>query len=220
METLRGRAWCSTSFESVLVYLDEEDQSPFEIRRAVLAACPGFARNAPEEVVNLLLVRIAQGMVLLREDDVGVFTVSPVRAEGFSWDPEANRLAVQLHAVHASLVDGSLRGVTAPVLHAEIGRRYFRTIVGPSLEAALEPRMDLWRAMDVVAAERQISEAIPATLQGLTERFPSMRTHEAVRDGILSGQEPGEIYLDVCRNVIDVARRRIRPPSTTRRVGA
>lgn len=220
METAGGRVWCSTTFESVLIFLDEEDQSPFEIRRSLLSVCPAFTRNAPEDVLGLLLVRIAEGMVLLRDEDVGVFTVSPVRAEGFSWDPEANRLAVQLHAVHGSMVDGTLRGVTAPVLHAEIGRRYFRSVIGPSLEAALETRLDVWRAMDIGEAEEAISAAIPEALQGLTERFPAIQIHDSVRDGILGGQEPGEIYRGVCGDLLARSQRRSRPPTTQRRMGA
>lgn len=215
-----GRAWCSTTFESVLLYLDEEDQSPFELRRSILVACPFFSRNAPEDVVDLMLRRIAEGMVLLREQDVGVYTLSPVRAEGFSWDPEANRLAVQLHAVHASLIEGSLRGVIAPVLHAEIGRRFFRSVLGPALEAGLEPRLAGWRAMEVARAEPAIADVIPEILQGLAERFPTARIHDAVRDAILRGREPGDVYREVWGELLAGSRRRARPPSTVRRMGA
>lgn len=205
-----GQVWCETSVESATVWVDDEDVSPVALSGRLLQEAPLFARNAQEEALDLLLILVTRGIFLLRSGGVGVYSLSPVRAEGFTWDPEGNRLTV--HAVSAlwTLASPELRGDVAPILYAAVCRRYYHSVLGRIVEADLRSRMGSWRSLTSEEAERRISGEVLDSFQSLADQFPSERYQTLIRDRTLEGVEPGEIYDEVCRDMVRTAERRLR----------
>ena len=205
-----GRVWCETSVESVTLWLEEDDCSPTDLGRRLLNDCPRFAMNAQEEVLTMMLYILTRGMLQIRSGEVGVYSLSPVRAEGFTWDPEANRLSVKAVAALWTLASPSLRGEVAPLLYSSICRRFYQSVLGRIIETDLERRMESWRSLSNEEAEAQISSDILASFRSLADRFPAEHYQNVVRERSLEGEEPGTIYLDVCREMMELATREIR----------
>jgi len=205
-----GLVWCETSVESATVWIHDDDVSPVELSGRLLEHSPLFARNAQEEALNLLLMLVTRGILLLRSGEVGVYSLSPVRAEGFTWDPEGNRLT--LHAVSAlwTLASPQLRGEVAPTLYAAVCRRYYHSVLGRIVEADLQSRMRPWRNLTGEEAERRISEDVLESFRTLADQFPAERYQTLIRDRSLAGVEPGEIYEEICRDMLHHSARRLR----------
>lgn len=213
-----GRVWVETSVESVTVWIDDEDVSPVELGGRLLEESPRFAQNAQEEALNLMLVMITRGILLLRSGEVGVYSLSPVRAEGYTWDPEGNRLTIRAVSALWTLASPELRGEVAPLLYSSICRRYYQSVLGRFVEADLQRRVDGWRGLPNAEAEPLISEAILESFRSLADRFPAERYQTLVRDLSMDGHDPGRIYSQVCREMLDLARRQIRELSQDTRL--
>ncbi len=205
-----GRVWCDTSVESVTLWLDDDDCSPTDLSRRLLNDCPRFAMNAQEEVLTMMLYIVTGGMLQIRSGGVGVYSLSPVRAEGFSWDPESNRLSVKAVAALWTLASPSLRGEVAPLLYSSICRRFYQSVLGRIIETDLQRRMESWRCLSNEEAQVQISSDILASFRSLADRFPAEHYQSVVRERSLEGEEAGTIYLDVCRDMMELATREIR----------
>ena len=68
-------------------------------------------------------------------------------------------------------------------------------------------------------AERRISEEVLGSFRSLAEQFPAERYQSLIRDRTLDGVEPGAIYVEVCRDMLRTAARRLRslsPPQGLR----
>jgi len=208
-----GRVWCDTSVESVTLWLDEEDCSPTDISRRLLGECPRFALNAQEEVLDMMLYIVTRGILQIRSGDVGVYSLSPVRAEGFGWDPEANRLTVKAVSALWTLASPHLRGAVAPLLYSSICRRFYQAVLGRIIETDLQRRMEPWRSLSNAEAEARISADILESFRSLAERFPAEHYQSVVRERLLEGDEAGLIYEDICREMMDLATRQIQDVS-------
>jgi len=204
-----GRVWCDNSVESVTLWLDVEDCSPAELSRRLLDECPRFALNAQDEVLDTMLYIVTRGILQIRSGDVGVYSLSPVRAEGFAWDPEANRLTIKAVSALWTLASPQLRGEAAPLLYSSICRRFYQAILGRIIETDLERRMDSWRALPPAEAEERISADILECFRSLADRFPAEHYQSEVRERLLEGDDAGEIYEDLCREMMDLASRQI-----------
>ena len=213
-----GRVWCEVSVESCTVWVEDEDVSPVDLSRRLLEESPRFALNAQEDVLNLMLYMVTKGMLMLRSAEVGVYSLSPVRAEGYSWDPEGNRLTI--HAVSAlwTLAAPSLRGEVAPLLYAAICRRYYLTVLGRFVETDLQRQMESWRGLSGAEAEGKISEAVLTSFKTLADRFPAEHYQSMVSEMSMDGVEAGVVYRRVCREMMSLAGRQIRGLRPDRRL--
>jgi len=204
-----GRVWCDNSVESVTLWLDDEDCSPTELSRRLLEECPRFALNAQEEVLDMMLYIVTRGILQIRSGEVGVYSLSPVRAEGFGWDPEANRLTVKAVSALWTLASPQLRGEVAPLLYSSICRRFYQAILGRIVESDLQRRMEPWRCLSAQEAETRIAADILESFRSLSERFPAEHYQTVVRERLLEGDEAGHIYEDICREMMGLASRQI-----------
>jgi len=204
-----GRVWCETSVESVTFWLDEEDSSPPDLCRRLVEHCPRFALNAQEEVLDMMLYIVTRGILEIRSGQVGVYSLSPVRAEGFGWDPEANRLTIKAVAVLWTLASPQLRGEVTPLLYSSLCRRFYKSVLGRIIETDLERRMDSWRTLSHEEAEERISADILDCFRSLAEHFPAEHYQSVVRERLREGDEAGVIYDDLCREMMDLATRQI-----------
>ena len=208
-----GRVWCDTSVESVTLWLDDEDCSPADLSRRLLEECPRFALNAHQEVLDMMLYIVSRGILQIRSGDVGVYSLSPVRAEGFSWDPETNRLTVKAVSALWTLASPHLRGETATLLYSSICRRFYQAVLGRIIETDLQCRMEPWRSLSTTEAEERISADILGSFRSLADRFPAEHYQSVVRERLLDGDEAGLIYEDICREMMDLATRQIQSVS-------
>ncbi len=204
-----GRVWCDTSVESVTLWMDEEDCSPAVLSRHLLEECPRFALNAQEEVLDMMLYIVTRGILQIRSGEVGVYSLSPVRAEGFGWDPEANRLTIKAVSALWTLASPHLRGEVAPLLYSSLCRRFYQAVLGRIIESDLQRRMDPWRSLSPAEAEVRISSDILESFRSLAERFPAEHYQSVIRERLLEGDEAGLIYEDICREMMDLASRQI-----------
>ncbi|HVR82968.1 MAG TPA: hypothetical protein VMU54_01570, partial [Planctomycetota bacterium] len=133
-----------------------------------------------------------------------------VRAEGFAWDPEGNRLSVKAVAALWTLASPQLRGEAAPLLYSSICRRFYQSVLGRFIESDLEQRMGSWRTLAFDIAEARISADVLDSFRSLADRFPGEHYQSVVRERLLEGDEPGTIYVDVCRDMMELGRRKIR----------
>jgi len=205
-----GRVWCETSVESVTLWLDDEDCSPTDLSRRLLDECPRFALNVHEEALDAILYIVTRGILQIRSGEVGIYSVSPVRAEGFSWDPESNRLMVKAVSALWTLASPTLRGEAATLLYSSICRRFYQSVLGRIVESDLEQRMGSWRTLSSAEAEARISADVLDCFRSLADRFRAERYQSVVRERSLEGDEPGAIYTDVCREMMGSARRGLR----------
>lgn len=205
-----GRVWCEASVESVTIWIDEDDFSPVVVCQRLLEDSPRFAENAHEEVLQTMIVMVTRGLVLLRSGDVGIYSLSPIRAEGYTWDPEANRLSIRAVSGLWTLADGRLRGNLAPLLYSSVCRRFYQCVLGRIVEADLERRMGEWRDLPPREAEPRISEAILDSFRAMANRFPAERYQTLVRDLSLDGVEAARIYARINREMMDLASRQLR----------
>lgn len=204
-----GRVWCDNSVESVTLWLDEEDCSPTELSHRLLQECPRFALNAQEEVLDMMLYIVTRGILQIRSGEIGVYSLSPVRAEGFAWDPEANRLTIKAVSALWTLASPQLRGEVAPLLYSSICRRFYQAILGRIIESDLQRRMESWRSLSLAEAEERISADILEGFRSLARRFPADHYQSVVRERLLEGDEAGLIYEELCREMMELASRQI-----------
>ena len=66
------------------------------------------------------------------------------------------------------------------------------------------------RSLSNEEAEVQISSDILASFRSLADRFPAEHYQNVVRERSREGEEAGTIYLDVCRDMMELATREIR----------
>jgi hypothetical protein len=203
--SVSGRVWCDTSVESATVWLDDEDCSPTDLCRRLLDESPRFALNVQEEALDAMLYVISRGILQIRSGELGVYSLSPIRAEGYTWDPEANRLRILAVSALWTLAAPQLRGEIAPLLYSSICRRFYQSVLGRIIESDLEQRMKPWRTLSSAEAEARISADVLESFRSLAERFPASHYQSVVRERSMEGDEPGTIYVDVCRDMMGLA---------------
>lgn len=211
MNLLReGRVWCETSIDACQIWVDGQEESAGRICRELLEESDRFSLHLQPEVVEILMFMIHRGLEQLRAGEVDVYALCPVRAEGFEWIPESNRLSVNAVAILWTLVSERARGEASPLLFTEIPRLYYQTVLGRFVEADLARSMNSWRRMTREIAEPRISHAVLRSFRKLAQLLPLEVYQERVRDLVQRGMEPGSIYRELGRNLLENGDRLVR----------
>jgi hypothetical protein len=211
MQLLReGRVWCDTSVDSCQAWIDEDGVSAGPVCRDLLRRSQRFSLHAQPEVVDVLVFLVHRGLCQLRSGEIDVYSICPVRAEGFEWMPVSNRLSVQAVAALWTLVSDRVRGEVSPLLFNEIPRQYYHSVLGRFVEADLTRSMNGWRRMPRELAEPRISQAVLRSFRKLSQLLPLEIYQDRARELVQQGREPGTIYRDLRRDILDSGERLVR----------